>query len=78
MNARSLSAIVLAAAVLAACGTRSTDRAVSGAGIGAGVGALAGPAGAAVGALAGGATGMFTDEDQVYLGEPLWDSDTFD
>ena len=35
-----------------------------------GVGAIPG---ALIGAGAGGATGAFTDEDQIYLGEAVWD-----
>lgn len=78
MTLRALLAVVAGGFLLAACGTQTTDRALSGAGIGAGVGVLAGPAGAAVGALTGGAAGMLTEEDDIYLGEPLWDSNAFD
>lgn len=64
---------------LAACGTSTTDRAISGAGIGAGLGA----AGAAVadgnvgraaliGGAVGAAAGAVTDADTVYLGRPVW------
>ena len=64
---------------LAACGTSTTDRAISGAGIGAGLGA----AGAAVadgnvgraaliGGAVGAAAGAVTDADRVYLGRPVW------
>ena len=73
--------LAISAAALAGCGTSSTDRSISGAGIGAGTGALVGLAfggvgaipGALIGAGAGGATGAFTDEDQIYLGEAVWD-----
>jgi hypothetical protein len=49
--------------------------------VGAGTGALIGLAfggvgaipGALIGAGAGGATGAFTDEEQIYLGEAVWD-----
>lgn len=65
--------------VLGACGTSTTDRALSGGAIGAGTGA----AGAAVlgaspvtGALAGGAigaaTGALTDSGDIDLGRPIW------
>jgi hypothetical protein len=70
---------------LAACGSSTGDRAASGGAIGAGVGA----AGAAVtggsllggaligGALIGGAigagAGALTDEDDVDLGDPIWE-----
>jgi hypothetical protein len=73
--------IAISAAGLAGCGTSTTDRSISGAGIGAGTGALVGLAfggvgaipGALIGAGAGGATGAFTDEDQIYLGKAVWD-----
>jgi hypothetical protein len=72
----------LAAAMLlalAACGSSKTDRGLSGGAIGAGVGA-AGSAvtggnalgGALLGGAAGAATGILTDEDDVDLGEPVW------
>jgi len=73
----------LLAAALSGCGTSTTDRSLSGAGVGAGTGALIGLAfggvgaipGALIGAGAGGATGAFTDEEQIYLGEAVWDRD---
>ena len=68
------------ALLLAACGSSTTDRGLSGGAIGAGVGA-AGSAvtggsvlgGAALGGAAGAATGVLTDEDDVDLGDPAWD-----
>lgn len=58
---------------LAACGSSTGDRALSGAGIGAGTGALVGgPVGALVGGVAGGTAGAVTDEEDVDLGEPVW------
>jgi osmotically inducible lipoprotein OsmB len=71
----------MTAVALGGCGTSTTDRSLSGAGIGAGTGALVGLAfggvgaipGALIGAGAGGATGAFTDDDQIYLGEAVWD-----
>jgi osmotically inducible lipoprotein OsmB len=73
-------AALAAAFLLAACGSSTTERGVSGGAIGAGVGA-AGSAitggnplgGAAVGGAAGAATGVLTDEDDVDLGEPVWE-----
>ena len=64
---------------VAACGTTSGDRMVSGAGIGAGAGAVLGAVtgmgpgtGAAIGAAAGAATGGLTKKKQVNLGKPIW------
>jgi hypothetical protein len=63
---------------LSACGTTTSDRALSGAGIGAATGAVIGavagaPAiGAAVGAAAGGVAGAATTPSQVDLGKPVW------
>ena len=80
MNLKILSALVLAGA-LAACGQSTADRAISGGAIGAGAGA-AGSAifggnpltGAAIGGAAGAATGALTDEDDIDLGDPVWDN----
>jgi osmotically inducible lipoprotein OsmB len=65
---------------LAACGTSTTDRAVSGGGIGAadgaGVGALTGGSvvgGALLGGAAGAAAGGLTKKDQIDLGKPAWE-----
>jgi peptidoglycan hydrolase-like protein with peptidoglycan-binding domain len=65
--------------LLAACGSTTEDRTLSGAGIGAaagaGVGAVTGLSileGAAIGAVVGGATGALTDESEVNLGTPIW------
>lgn len=63
---------------LAACGSSTSDRAISGGAIGAGVGAVGGvltghPVGGAVlGGAAGAATGAATDKDQIDLGKPVW------
>jgi hypothetical protein len=78
---RTLLSMSIGAALLglAACGQSTGDRALSGAAIGAGAGALGGwavgaPAtGAIVGGAAGAATGAFTDEDDIDLGDPIWD-----
>lgn len=61
------------AVALSACGNTATERGVTGAGLG-------GAAGYAVGApilgtVAGGATGAFTEDDDVNLGSPIWDWD---
>jgi len=61
--------------LLSACGTDTTDRTVSGAGIGAAGGAILGavtPLGPLGGALLGGATGALTTPSQVDLGKPVW------
>jgi len=69
---------VAALLVLSACGSTTSDRAISGAGIGAGVGAVGGLLigaplkGAAIGAAIGAGTGAVTDEDEVDLGKPAW------
>ena len=64
---------------LAACGSGTTDRGLSGGAIGAGVGAAGSAAtggsalgGAVLGGAVGAATGVLTDEDDVDLGEPVW------
>jgi osmotically inducible lipoprotein OsmB len=63
---------------LSGCGTRTSDRALSGGAIGAGAGAVGGAvvghplAGAAVGGAAGAATGAATSPNQVDLGRPAW------
>ena len=66
--------------LLTACGETRTERGISGAGLGAaagaGVGALSGGnvhEGALIGGAAGGAAGALTDEEQIDLGEPIWD-----
>jgi hypothetical protein len=67
-----LAMAMIAAALLAGCGTAPGDRTLSGAGIGAGIGLLAGPPGVLVGAAVGGAGGAVTDAEDVYLGRPVW------
>lgn len=65
---------------LAACGTNTGDRALSGAGIGAAAGASIGaitplsilPA-TLIGAGVGAAVGGLTDADEIDLGKPLWE-----
>lgn len=76
---KSLSAMLFVLA-LTGCGSTPTDRGISGAGLGAAAGA-AGAAitgtgvvtGAAIGAAVGAAAGALTDEDDVDLGEPVWE-----
>lgn len=64
--------------LLTSCGSTHTDRAASGAGIGAGVGTTAGLliggpiGGLLLGSAVGTFTGLITDQDQINLGEPLW------
>jgi osmotically inducible lipoprotein OsmB len=63
---------------VAACGTTTSDRAISGAGLGAGggaaIGAIAGDplTGALIGGAAGGLGGALTDPEDIDLGQPLW------
>jgi len=71
--------IALTTLSLSACGTSTSDRTLSGAGIGAGTGAVgaavlgANPvAGALVGGVVGGATGGLTSKKDINLGEPAW------
>ncbi len=66
--------------LLAGCGSSTTDRALSGAGIGAAGGAAVGGltggsvlGGALIGGAAGGAAGALTDRDDIDLGRPIWD-----
>jgi osmotically inducible lipoprotein OsmB len=63
---------------LAACGSSTGERALSGGGIGAGVGALGGLLvgapleGALIGGAVGAGTGALTNPGQVNLGRPVW------
>jgi osmotically inducible lipoprotein OsmB len=70
---------LLSLAMLAACGTTTSDRTLSGAAIGAGVGALGSAAtggdagtGALVGGALGAAAGATTKEKDLDLGKPIW------
>jgi hypothetical protein len=65
--------------VVTACGSSTTDRATTGAGIGAAAGAVVGAVtglgplgGALIGGAAGAAAGAVTRQDQVDLGRPVW------
>ena len=77
-NITLLAALSLLVLALTACGSSTSDRALSGAGIGAGVGALGGwmvgdpVGGALIGGAVGAGTGALTDKDQVNLGKPVW------
>ena len=70
--------ILVLAGGLAACGSSTSDRALSGGAIGAGVGAVGGAlaghpvGGAVVGGAAGAATGAATNKHQIDLGKPIW------
>ena len=73
-------ALVAGAFLLAACGSSTGDRGLSGAGIGAAAGTALGAVtglgiveGALIGAGAGGLTGVLTDEDTINLGTPWWE-----
>ena len=79
---RSLSALTAIGLMLAGCGSSTTDRALSGGGIGAAAGAgtaaVTGGSpvtGGLLGGAAGAAIGGLTDEDDVNLGDPIWDRD---
>jgi osmotically inducible lipoprotein OsmB len=64
---------------LTACGTSTTDRALSGGAMGAGAGALGSTVlggspvtGALIGGAAGAAGGALTDSRDIDLGRPIW------
>ena len=71
-------ALLLSAASLTACGTSTSDRAISGGGIGAVVGAGAGlmvgapVEGALIGGAVGAGTGALVSDSKVDLGKPIW------
>ena len=73
-------AAVLSLSLLAlgACGSSTSDRALSGGGIGAGVGLVGGALvgapveGALIGGAVGAGTGALTDEKDIDLGKPAW------
>jgi osmotically inducible lipoprotein OsmB len=69
---RALAVAVLAAVLLAGCGTTKGDRGLSGAGIGAGIGIIGGPPGMLVGGAVGAVVGMATTPTQINLGRPAW------
>lgn len=64
---------------VAACGSSTGDRAISGGALGAGAGAAIGAitggslvGGALIGGAAGAATGALTKENHINLGKPVW------
>ncbi len=71
-------ALLLSLGALSACGTTTSDRALSGAAIGAGVGAVGGLVvgspveGALIGGAVGAGAGALTKPDTVNLGKPVW------
>jgi osmotically inducible lipoprotein OsmB len=76
---RSLPALAIFGLVLAACGSSTSDRAISGGGIGAAAGAGTAAVtggnpltGGLLGGAAGAAVGGLTDEDDIDLGDPVW------
>ena len=79
MNKVSILAATSCVFLLAACGSSTSDRALSGAGLGAGVGAVGSAVaggsvgtGALIGAGVGAAAGALTNQNQVDLGRPAW------
>lgn len=79
MNSTFLIAVLsLSLLTLGACGSSTSDRALSGGGIGAGAGLVGGAlvgaplTGAAIGGAVGAGTGALTDEDDIDLGDPFW------
>jgi osmotically inducible lipoprotein OsmB len=70
--------LALALLALGACGSSTSDRAISGGGIGAGAGAIGGwllgapVEGALIGGAVGAGAGALTDKDQINLGKPVW------
>jgi peptidoglycan hydrolase-like protein with peptidoglycan-binding domain len=78
---RLVSALVALMLVLSGCGTSTSDRAISGAGIGAAAGVVIGAVtgltvlqGVVLGAASGGLIGGFTKASTVNLGDPIWAS----
>ena len=79
---RSLAALSILGLILSACGSSTTDRALSGGGIGAAAGAGTAAVtggnpitGGLLGGAAGAAAGALTDEDDINLGDPFWNRD---
>lgn len=78
VGAAATMALLTAGLGVSACGSSTSDRALSGGAIGAGAGAVGGAVmgapltGAVIGGAAGAATGAMTDEDQINLGKPAW------
>lgn len=79
MNRLRAATLALTMTSLAACGSTTSDRALSGGAIGAGAGAVGGAltggspvTGAIVGGAAGAAAGAVTKKKDVDLGKPIW------
>lgn len=81
MNKLRMAALGLVMTSLAACGSTTSDRALSGAGIGAATGAVGGALlgdsgtavkGAIIGGAVGAAAGAATKKKDVDLGKPIW------
>lgn len=77
---RAVSALLIAAVLLSACGETKHDRVSSGALIGAGAGAVTGAAfgapflGAVVGTGVGMSVGAATSSEQLNWGQPVWNN----
>lgn len=77
-NKPAASLVLLTSLLLSACGTTTSDRAVSGGLLGAGTGAIIGSVtgsagkGALIGGLGGAAIGALTSSRDINLGEPIW------
>jgi hypothetical protein len=76
---KTILALAFAAATLSACGTSTSDRALSGGALGAAGGAAIGGltggsalGGALLGGAAGAATGALTSPNDINLGRPAW------
>jgi osmotically inducible lipoprotein OsmB len=73
-----ITAVSLSFLALAACGSSTGDRALSGAGIGGGVGLLGGAlvgspvTGALIGGAVGAGAGALTDQKDIDLGDAPW------
>ena len=78
MKCIALATLSVSLLVLGACGSSTTDRALSGGGIGAAAGAVGGALvgapleGALIGGAVGAGAGVLTDKDQIDLGTPIW------
>jgi hypothetical protein len=79
MNRITLAAAMsLSLIALSACGSTTSDRALSGAAIGAGAGAVGGALlgspieGALIGGAVGAGVGAISDQGDIDLGRPLW------
>jgi osmotically inducible lipoprotein OsmB len=78
MKRIALASLSLSLLALGACGTSTSDRAISGGGIGAGAGAIGGwmlgapVTGALLGGAVGAGAGALTNKDQINLGKPVW------